>query len=1071
MGVHMNVNVLQMKSIRLLFVLFLASVLMLGSIETAKAFDYPQLPRLSLSGNDQWDQTWYPDGQIWEPASANEPREFLMPVFVDNRWHVYTATQNIYQPDPITSFSFKLMYNNLQVRPVGIETSYPYNDTKLGYLPLANKFQISWYDQKDWDYGFYMEPNAPFDTYSKGRVLKIVATSSEPLPCTDLQSEEFKVLLYIRFQIIPQDGQAMGNSQFKPIYVKPDTIMWNNHNVRTEAPFKTLRPQYLGRDVTTDYPDPNESTGLAGVNNQLDPANPSTQWRGGWRMLPGVIYLRISDNVPQFGWQLQRGIGTIPPIREYLDNQNNLLIWDMQDPITVDSGSTTPLFGSRTVQIINSVSASRLLDIEVESDQPWLTFRLKSGLSLINPNPIPSPTTHGYIYYMDNGILGDRGTPLPTQNTTAQGLLMLEIRCDPAHLQDSPNLPSPEMAGIYVGYITFKSPTAYFNPVKLRITFLYFRTPIEVNQQVTKAPGIQLDMFNSSVWPDSTKLIFGTGYRATDGVDSLFGEYAYDYDMGARIDQYGIRKGFDARFYPPKTSRQGLIDSVPYGFGDFAPDDDNTDGSPKRSYSRDIRSITDTLQSLTYYVKFREDTVNNYPIVLEWDTGDFPDGAQLYLKDGVNGSLFFDQDMRKAHSKGANRMSFTFNDVRVKEFYIEYTLPKVIDYVDEFGAPIIKKGWNLLSLPVRPINNFWSTFYTKAMTKPQLFTQNVLQFEDYLKVGYGYWIKYADQVDTKFAGTFIHNISITSTPPDSVKLYPGWNTIGCVSTSMNVKDIAFDPYLLFLPSQTFVRAAGIWGYKTDRGYEEVSEIRAGLGYYIKTDTNVGYGYLKLNGNFGKISVNDYTSPREAAYAQSAKLFIRDNDQRQNEVYFGNTNMDESLFELPPAPPEGIFDVRFNQGTKLATSNSSVIKLQGVTYPLSMNMNRADANYKFYDAVTNELLGQISKGTTGSIDMKKGGSGYIKVTKSTVEDVNFFIDNYPNPVVNSTTVRFGLPEDANVVIKVYNNLGAEVGTLVNGFYRAGEYPVNLDAASYTSGTYMLRIFAGNNSAVQTMTVIK
>lgn len=1050
----MNLNLLQMKSIRLLFGLFLVLAVILGNVQSTKAaFDKPELPRLSLSGNDQWDDKWYPDGRIWLPAAANGPREFLLPVFVENRWHVYENTKNIYQPDPIKSFSFTLLYNNTAVRPVSIEASWPMKDEQQGYLPLANSFQLSWYDNKDWDYGKYLEPVPPFDTYSKGRAITITGTSTTAMPNTDLQGTEFKVLLYIRFRVVPQDGIPMGNAQFTPLYIKGDTIMWNDHNVRTQAPFKNLRPEYNGRDVTTDYPDPTAFTGLAGVDNR--PA--TTTWNAGWRMLPGVIYLRISDNVPAFGWLLQRGIGTIPPVTEVQPE-----LWDLADPITLDSGSINPFYGKRVVQITNKVSASRLLDVEVESDQPWLTFRTLSGPSYKTPNQIPQPTRHGYINYIDNGILGDaaRGTPLPSVSTATDGEIQLELRCNPNNLTDPPQLPNAEQCGIYVGYITLKSHTALINPVKLRVTFIYFRPPFEENKLVQKPLGIELDIYNSNApVGDSTRLIFGTGHRATNAVDSLFGEYAYPYDMA----------GFEARWYPPKSSPAELKAKILYGFGDFSPDDDDNDGTPKRSNSRDIRSINDTNQSITYYCKIKEDNVNHYPLILEWDVADFPDGAQLFLKDAVNGLYFPDIDMRKANAIGQTRRSFTIQDARVKEFIIEYTLPRVINYVDDFGAPIIKEGWNLLSLPVRPINAKWSVVYPNAMNRPYFFSQNNYQDDDQLRVGTGYFIKYAAQVDTKFAGTYINEIKVDGTPYDSIKVYTGWNTIGCVSTPLNVRDIEFSPFMLNLPSQNFTRAAGVWGYKTNRGYEEVSEIRPGLGYWLKCDQQ---GFLSLTAQFKtKTSLNDFVSPREAGYAQSAKLTVKDNAQNSAEVFFGGKNVSELSYELPPAPPVGIFDVRFNQGTKLTTGNNSVIKLQGVTYPTVLNMDNADANYKFFDAATGELLGEIAKGTAGIVELKKAGSGAIRVQKLEVENPTFFISNYPNPVVSATTVNFGITEDANVTVKVYNQMGQEIGTVVNGPYKAGTYSETLNATNYASGSYMLKIFAGNSTAVQTMTVIK
>ena len=1045
MGVHMKFNLLQMRSTGWLFGALLVLAFVLVNVDSAFAqYDRPGVPRLSLTGNDQWDDTWYPDGRIWLPPAANGPREFLMPVFVDNRWATYEETENIYRPSPIKSFRFTVMYNMTAVRPVSVEMSWPLKDERLGYLPLANKFNVSWYDQKDWSYGTYFEAQPSFDMYSKGRSITISATSMERLPNTDLYSDEFKVLLYIRFRVIPEYGTTIGNAQFTSIYIKNDTIMWNDLNVRRDAPFKVLRPEYMGRDVTTDYPDPQEFTGLAGVNNRPYPI----RWDAGWRCLPGAIYLRYSDNVPEFGWKMQRGIGTQPPIAEIAPE-----LWDMIDPITIDSGSTNPLFGKRIVQIENKITSSRLLDVFIESDQPWLLFRTVPGPA--NSNHIPQPTRYGYIKWMDNGILGEQaiGTPIPTINSVVDGQVHLEIRCDPSRLNDPPNIPTPEMTGVYVGYITFRSATAMVTPVRLRITFIYFRPPFETNTTVSnRAPGIHMDIYNSAFPKDSTKLIFGTGHRATDGVDTLFGEYAYEYDMNS----------FEARWFPPPTASDELKALVPFGFGDFAPDDDNGDGSLKRSNSRDIRDIRDTNQSIIYYCKIAEDNNNDYPIVLEWDVADFPEGAQLFLKDNVNGFLFPDVDMRKATGIGGTRRSFTIQDARVKEFIIEYTLPRVIDYVDEYGNPIIKEGWNLLSLPVRPVNSNYKVVYPNAINIPYFFSQNQYQDEKDLRVGIGYYIKYDGSVDTKFAGTFISTIRVDGTPYDSVRVYTGWNTIGNVTKIINVSSIGFSPHILDLASTSYTKAAGVWGYVTSRGYVEVSELRPGLGYWIKCDAN---SFLSLDVRRGKVSLAATENAREIAYNSSSKLSILDNSQNIGELYFGK-NASESMFELPPAPPVEMFDVRFNQNTKLTVNDQAVIKLQGVQYPVALTMNNADATYNFYEAETGNFIGSISKGTNGSVEVTR--SAAVKVQKA---DNDFYVSNYPNPVAGLTQVSFAIPSDENVVVKVYNSLGVEVATITEGFRKAGEYTESFNAEGLVSGSYFIKISAGSYSAIQNMTVVR
>jgi hypothetical protein len=61
-------------------------------------------------------------------------------------------------------------------------------------------------------------------------------------------------------------------------------------------------------------------------------------------------------------------------------------------------------------------------------------------------------------------------------------------------------------------------------------------------------------------------------------------------------------------------------------------------------------------------------------------------------------------------------------------------------------------------------------------------------------------------------------------------------------------------------------------------------------------------------------------------------------------------------------------------------------------------------------------------------------------------------NYPNPFNPSTTIRFALPMNANVTIKLYNTLGQEVSTLLNADLEAGIHETVFNASTLSSGVY-------------------
>ena len=81
-------------------------------------------------------------------------------------------------------------------------------------------------------------------------------------------------------------------------------------------------------------------------------------------------------------------------------------------------------------------------------------------------------------------------------------------------------------------------------------------------------------------------------------------------------------------------------------------------------------------------------------------------------------------------------------------------------------------------------------------------------------------------------------------------------------------------------------------------------------------------------------------------------------------------------------------------------------------------------------------------------------------------------NYPNPFNPTTNIRFALPQASRVSLTIYNVLGQQVATLINGEQRvAGRYTVSFDASSLASGLYIYRIQAGSFINTRKMLLVK
>jgi hypothetical protein len=80
-------------------------------------------------------------------------------------------------------------------------------------------------------------------------------------------------------------------------------------------------------------------------------------------------------------------------------------------------------------------------------------------------------------------------------------------------------------------------------------------------------------------------------------------------------------------------------------------------------------------------------------------------------------------------------------------------------------------------------------------------------------------------------------------------------------------------------------------------------------------------------------------------------------------------------------------------------------------------------------------------------------------------------NYPNPFNPTTTINFNIPKSGNVTLKVYNSLGQEVATLVDGFMAAQSYSFEFNASRLASGVYFYTLNYANHAESMKMVLMK
>jgi photosystem II stability/assembly factor-like uncharacterized protein len=204
--------------------------------------------------------------------------------------------------------------------------------------------------------------------------------------------------------------------------------------------------------------------------------------------------------------------------------------------------------------------------------------------------------------------------------------------------------------------------------------------------------------------------------------------------------------------------------------------------------------------------------------------------------------------------------------------------------------------------------------------------------------------------------------------------------------------------------------------------------------------------------------------------------------------------------LPPIPAEGIFEVR------LKLPNSSIYAYKDYRYgnPTVIVTCMHEIKYQ---------LGEGSDGLTLSWDLPQytflnlqdpfygvlfdttfgSGEGSYKISQisltnfyatitygdtitSVGKDLGFsnkfyVYQNYPNPFNPSTAIKYSIPKQSNVTLKVFDILGREVAALVNKEQPQGNYEVEFDGSELTSGIYFYRLQAGNFVETNKMILLK
>jgi hypothetical protein len=162
---------------------------------------------------------------------------------------------------------------------------------------------------------------------------------------------------------------------------------------------------------------------------------------------------------------------------------------------------------------------------------------------------------------------------------------------------------------------------------------------------------------------------------------------------------------------------------------------------------------------------------------------------------------------------------------------------------------------------------------------------------------------------------------------------------------------------------------------------------------------------------------------------------------------------------------GTFDnVTYNSDSVFIYNNIAYqVNVSGLNNRLVKLRLKTETNHQFDYSLTQRYAEEsvLGKKFIKQINFNAG----VIITEYALEQ------NYPNPFNPITTIRYQLPQDGMVTLKVYDILGSEVATLVNEQKTSGRYEVNFDASRLASGVYIYKLTSGSYVSSKKMLLVK
>jgi hypothetical protein len=185
------------------------------------------------------------------------------------------------------------------------------------------------------------------------------------------------------------------------------------------------------------------------------------------------------------------------------------------------------------------------------------------------------------------------------------------------------------------------------------------------------------------------------------------------------------------------------------------------------------------------------------------------------------------------------------------------------------------------------------------------------------------------------------------------------------------------------------------------------------------------------------------------------------DEMYVDDYYINNIIPVEFTSFQANTKDGTVVLNWTTATETNNSGFEVQRSNGQEYMTLgfVNGNGTSTQPHSYSYVDNTVTPGTYSYRLRQVDFD-GSSAYSNVVEVIVEMPSIYslAQNYPNPFNPSTQINFSLAADSKVTLKIFDILGQEVTTLINGNLLAGSHFAVFNASSLTSGVYLYKLEA-------------